>query len=69
MKKIYKLKKLGCANCAAKMSESISSLPGVQAKINFMLAKLTVEADAENQPSKEALQKRIAAIEPDCEIE
>lgn len=69
MKKIYKLAHLGCANCAAKMQTQISRLDGVtSAKVNFMLAKLTVEAQDDCMPSREQLQSIIASIEPDCVI-
>lgn len=70
MKKIYKLHKLGCANCANIMSEKISKLEGVKnAKINFMLSKLTLEIDDENKaPSKEELQNVIKSVENYCEI-
>ena len=68
MKKTYKLKNLDCANCAAKMGEKISTLPGVQAKVNFIFAKLTVEAEADMQPDKKVLQEIISTIESDCEI-
>lgn len=67
MKKVYKLNKLGCANCAAKMGEEIKKMDGVDdAKVNFMLSKLTVEG--EKIPSKEELQTVIQKIESYCEI-
>ena len=37
---------LQCAHCAAKMEDAIKKIPGVEnANINFMMQKLTVEAD------------------------
>lgn len=46
MTKNYRLKNLGCANCAAKMERDISKLAGVQsAQISFMTTKMTIEAD------------------------
>lgn len=69
MKKVYKLDKLGCANCAAKMGEKIEKLDGVtKAKVNFMLSKLTVEADDDKMPSKEVLADIIKSVENYCEI-
>ena len=70
MKKTYKLENLGCANCANVMSEKISKLDGVKkAKVNFMLSKLTVEADDEGEmPSKQELEKIIKSVENYCEI-
>lgn len=70
MKKTYKLENLGCASCAQKMEAAIGKLEGVNsAKVNFMLAKLTLEADRlEAFPAKAELQKIIASIEPYCEL-
>ena len=46
MKRNYRLKNLGCANCAAKMERDIQKLPGVtEATISFMTTKLTLEAE------------------------
>ena len=46
MKKRYNLSDVDCANCAAKMEEQISKLPGVNsASISFMAQKLTLDAD------------------------
>lgn len=45
MKKVFKLKDLDCANCAAKMENAILKLDGVEnASVNFMTQKLTLEA-------------------------
>ena len=49
MKKKFKMNELQCAHCAAKMEDEINKIPGVEsANINFMMQKLTVEADEEN---------------------
>lgn len=70
MKKAYKLQNLGCANCARKMGEEISKLPGIEsAKVNFALSKLTVNAEEEYMPAEEKLQEIIHSIEPYCNIE
>ncbi len=46
MKKKFKMDELQCAHCAAKMEDAIKKIPGVEnANINFMMQKLTVEAD------------------------
>ena len=46
MKQSYKLKNLGCANCAAKMERAVKKLDGVyDARINFMTARFTLEAE------------------------
>ena len=70
MKKKYKLEDLCCANCAAKMEAGIQKIPGVQnANINFMMQKLTVEAEDDqfDQVMKEVI-KVCKKIEPDCKI-
>lgn len=70
MKKIYRLKDLDCANCAAKMERAIQKIDGViYAEVNFMAQKLILEADEARLP--EILEKAklcIAKVEPDCKI-
>lgn len=69
MKKTYELVNLGCANCARKMGEVISELPGVErAKVNFMLSKLAIEAPEESQPSEEKIREIIQSFEPECDL-
>lgn len=70
MKKKFKLQDLCCANCAAKMEDGIQKLQGVKsANINFMMQKLTVEAEDEqfDDVMKEVV-KLCKKIEPDCTI-
>ena len=46
MKRSYKLQDLGCANCAAKIENNISELEWVNSvRVNFMLERLTLDAD------------------------
>ena len=46
MRKSFKLVDLDCANCAQKMEDAARKVVGVQAvAVNFMLQKLTLEAD------------------------
>ncbi|MBR3076702.1 MAG: cation transporter [Oscillospiraceae bacterium] len=48
MKKKFKMENLDCANCAAKMEAAIKKIPGVlDANMNFMTQKLTLEAEDE----------------------
>ena len=70
MKKVYKLKDLDCANCAAKMEAGIKNIPGIKnASVNFMMQKMTIETD---EADIDALMKTVvetcSKIEPDCEI-
>lgn len=49
MKKIFKIKDLDCANCAAKMENAAAKVNGVSnVKINFMTQKITIEAEDAN---------------------
>lgn len=70
MKKKYKLEDLCCANCAAKMEAGIQKIPGVkEANINFMMQKLTVEAeDDQFEQIMDEVVKVCKKIEPDCRI-
>ena len=46
VKKVYILKNLGCANCAAKMEHKIKELPGVAyANVSFVTKQLRLSAD------------------------
>ena len=70
MKKSYKLENLDCANCAAKMEDSINRIDGVsKATISFMTQKFTIEADDDKFDDiiKEAA-TLISRVEPDCKI-
>ncbi|MBQ7867886.1 MAG: cation transporter [Clostridia bacterium] len=70
MKKVFKLKDLDCANCAAKMEKAISELPGVASvRVNFLTQKLTLEADAAQFDTLlEKASAIIRKIEPDCTV-
>ena len=70
MKKTYKLEGEICGNCAAKIQDRISKLPGVnEAKVNFLTLKFTLDA-ADDQFDALLAQsiKIFADIEPDCEV-
>ena len=70
MKKIYRLKDLDCANCAAKMERNINKIDGVkEASVNFMSQKLTIEADDSRfEAIMDEVVKVCKRIEPDCVI-
>ncbi len=69
MKKSYILDGLDCANCAAKMEKAINNLEGVKtATVNFMTAKLTIEADGDYDDLISKVEKVIKKIEPDVKI-
>lgn len=70
MKKVFELRDLDCANCAAKMERKIKKLPGVtDCSISFMSGRMTLEAEDEafdRAVSEAAL--LIKKIEPDCTL-
>ena len=69
MKKSYMLDGLDCANCAAKMEKAINNLEEVKtATVNFMTAKLTIEADGDYDDLIYKAEKVIRKIEPDVKI-
>lgn len=52
MTKIFRLKGLGCASCAAKIEKRVSKLDGVTASsVNFATARLVIEGDDNRMPS------------------
>ena len=70
MKKIFRLKDLDCANCAAKMERGINKIDGVEsATVSFMSQKLTIEADDSRFESiMDEVVRVCKKIEPDCVI-
>ena len=70
MKKIFRLKDLDCANCAAKMERKIKKVDGVNdASVNFLTQRMTV--DAEDSRFEEIMDEVVALckrVEPDCVI-
>lgn len=70
MKKVFKLRDLDCANCAAKMEEKIKKVDGViNANVSFMTQKLTIEAeDSRFDSILDEVVRVCAKVEPDCKI-
>ena len=70
MKKKFKLQDLDCANCAAKMEESIKKIDGVNdAVVSFMTQKMTVDADDERfDEIMDEVVRVFAKVEPDCKV-
>lgn len=51
MKKTFRLKNLGCANCSRKMENKIAKIDGVyDVTINFMTTKMIIEGDENRMP-------------------
>ena len=70
MKKVFRMKELDCANCAAKMEAGINKIEGVtKATISFMTQRLTLEyEEGRLEEILEKAQQVIAKIEPDCQL-
>ncbi len=70
MKKVYRLRDLDCANCAAKMERAISKIDGVrEASVSFMSQKLSVDLDESRSESiVDEIVRVCKKIEPDCII-
>ena len=70
MKKKFKMKDLDCANCAAKMEESIKKIDGVNdATVSFMTQKMMVDAvDDRFDEIMQEVVRDCAKVEPDCQI-
>lgn len=70
VKKVYKMEDLDCANCALKMQDAVCRLEGVEnCEINFMMQKMTLEYDEENQKDIfKKIKKCIKRVEPDCTV-
>ena len=70
MKKKFKCD-IDCAACAAKVEDAVKQMEGViDAKVNFMLQKFTLEADDEHfdEILKNAIET-VKKIEPDFSVE
>ncbi len=70
MKKKYKLDEIDCANCALKLENAVKEVNGViSAKVNYMMQKLTFEAD---EASIDQVEKDVLAVcrrmEPDMDV-
>lgn len=70
MRKVYRLRDLDCANCAAKMERNIKKLDGVNdASVNFLTQKMTVDADESRfEEIMDEIVKLCHKVEPDCVI-
>ena len=69
MKRIFKLRELDCANCAAKMQTAIEKIDGVDAcSVNFMTQRLKPVPATDPGYAVDQAVKICQKIEPDCEI-
>ncbi|RGD73534.1 heavy-metal-associated domain-containing protein [Anaerofustis stercorihominis] len=70
MKKKLKMDNIDCAHCAMEMEEEIRKIDGVNsANINFMLQKLTLDADDEKfDEILEQARKAVKGVDEDAVI-
>ena len=71
MKKVFRMKDLDCAHCAAKMERNISKLNGVkECAVNFMMQKLVLEIEdgIDETALFSAIKAEVKKVEPDCEV-
>lgn len=70
MKKIFLLDEIDCANCAAKLEESIKKVDKCQnASVNFLTQKMTIEAeDADMAAVVKEVIKICKKMEPDMDV-
>ncbi len=73
MKKVFSIKDIDCANCAAKIEDRINKLKGIkEANLNFMMEKLSIEFESDNEETVAAVmdevKKVVAKVEPDAAI-
>lgn len=70
MKKTLRVDGLDCGNCAAKIERQVASLGGVEnASVNFILGKMTIEADDEEMEGiVEQARKIVAKVEPGAKL-
>lgn len=73
MKKIYMIKGIDCANCAAKIENKINKIKNIEeATLNFMTGKLSIEfketTEEEIEKITDEVKKIINKIEPDAVI-
>lgn len=71
MIKTFRLTDIDCPVCAGKVQDAVAAIEGVvSARVDFLVLKLTVEANEEDFPKimKKAA-KAVRKVEPDCEIE
>ena len=70
MKKVYRMKNLDCANCAAKMERAIQKINGVEeASVSFMAQRLTLTCEEAQLPEiLEKAKAAVAKVDPECTI-
>ncbi len=70
MEKIFRIKNLCCANCAAKIERAVRRIKGVEdASLSFMAQRLRIVCEEQDVSAiREEILAVAKKIEPDCEI-
>lgn len=70
MTKVFHLKDLDCANCAAKMERCLSKIDAINhVNVNFLTQKMMIDVvDEEYENVIQQVVKICKKIEPDCKI-
>ena len=70
MKKNYILEDLDCANCAAKIEETVRNIEGVvECSVSFVTGKMIVEIeDGKEKEVEKEIRKVVKKIEPDTTL-
>lgn len=73
MKKVYSIKGIDCANCAAKIEDKINKMKNIEeVNLNFMMEKLSIEfkvsTDEDVEEIMDEVRKLVKKIEPDAVI-
>ena len=73
MKKVYSIKGIDCANCAAKIEDKINKMKNIEeVNLNFMMEKLSIEfkvsTDGDVEEIMDEVRKLVKKIEPDAVI-
>ncbi len=71
MRKIFKIKGIDCANCAAQLEELIKRIEGVEnASISFLSERMVLEYEEQNKDEIiKKIKKLIKKEEPDATLE
>mgnify|MGYP003571448905 CR=1 FL=1 len=70
MTKVFHLKDLDCANCAAKMEHCLQKIDAINhVSVNYLTQKMMIDAkDDEFETVMQQVVKVCKKIEPDCKI-
>ena len=70
MTKVFRLKDLDCANCAAKMEHCLNKIDAINhVSVNFLTQKMVIDVDEnEFENVMKEVVKVCRKIEPDCKI-